>query len=254
MKRRETGLRMKRVGRVSTVMCVSVVMLMFVACNRDRDVILQELKKLELSGDYEERDLNRKTEKELLQGIRFLEDEVNRTVDAGVHLGTYYKLVAIEYRDRDMFGLAKEFFEKAIGVEPKNPFLAYWDAVCTAQLAEARQNAGEHKVLVDEARDGYLRAIDLDPKYSDALYGLSVLLIFEYDQPAAAEPYLDRILAVESRNFRAMFLLARVYVISGRIDDAISLYDKIASESGDETMKNQAKANRDELRGGTRAR
>ncbi len=236
------------------ILTASALVLTPASCRRDRDVILGELKQLERAGGYEKRDLDRKTEQELLDAVRFLEAEVNRTIDAGTHLGTYYKLVAIKYRDRRMYGPAKEFFEKALTVYPQNPYLAYWTAVCTAQLSRARQAPEEKRALLDEARDYYLYAIELDPIYTDALYGLSVLYVFEYDQPSKAEPYLERVLARESRDYRAMFLLARVYVTYGRIDDAIALYDRIIADDPNEAMTTEAIKNRNELTGGARGR
>lgn len=232
---------------IKIIICLS---LCLTACDRERNAILNELKNLELT-DYDERDLDKRKEKELLESIRFLENQVNRTIDAGAHLGTYYKLAAIEYRKRNMYGLAAEFFDKALGVSPKNHYLAYWAGVCTAQLAKSIVDANDRIVLLDRARDYYLYAIDLHPKYSEALYGLSVLLIFEYQEPAKAEVYLERTLAVESLNYRAMFLLARVHVIMGRIEEAIALFDRIVEESADDSMVSQARRNKNELLGGT---
>jgi tetratricopeptide (TPR) repeat protein len=223
------------------------------SCRRDRDVILEDLKRLELST-YEDRDLDRKTEAELLEGIQFLETEVRRTVDAGTHLGTYYKMVALKYQQREMYGLAADYYQLALGIKPTNPVLAYWTGVCVAKTAGSYQNEEEKKVVIDEAASYYRYAIRLNPRYTEPLYALSVLLVFEYDDHSSAEPLLERILAIKSLDFRAMFLLAQVYVVYGRVDDAVHLYDKIISDSQLDTMVSQARDNRNMLLGGDNGR
>lgn len=245
---------MKRVESTATVCFLLALLAGVVSCRPDRDVILDELAALERSS-YEdlkrgERDLDRKTEEELLAGIRFLEDEVNRTVNAGVHLGTYYKLVAIKYRDRELYGLASEYFDKALGIYPTNPYLAYWAGVCAGQRARASQTADTRSELFEQARRYYEYAIELDPRYTDALYALAVLLVFEFEELESAERYLERVLAIESLDYSAMGLLARVYVSFGRIEDAIDLYQQIEKGSNVDSMVEQAKRNREELSGG----
>ena len=217
-----------------------------VACNRDADRILEELKKLE-ADNYDNSPPDKERESELLASIRFLEVEVNRTVDAGFHLGTYYKMVAIEFRNREMYGLAADYFERALGVYPTNPYLAYWAGVSFAQLATSYQQNDRKRETFDSARKYYEYALDLDFRYVEALYALSVLLVFEYDEPAAAEPLLERVLAIESRNFNGMFLLARIHASFGRFQEAILLYTEIIQESADESKVTQARRNRDSL-------
>ena len=221
-----------------------------VNCDNERDWILKELKRLELT-DYEDRDLDQKTEQELLRGIRFLEGEVTRTVDAGIHLGTYYKLVAIEYRKREMYGLAAEYFERALTISPRNAFLAYWTGVCHAQVSRAMQDESSAESL-DTARSYYEYAVELNPKYTEALYALAVLLVFEYEELQSAKPLLERILLVETLDFRSMFLLARIYVVEGQISEAVELYNRVIDDSADDLMVSEALGNRNELLGGRR--
>jgi tetratricopeptide (TPR) repeat protein len=223
------------------------------SCDRSRDSVLEDLKRLELL-DREPKDRETKTEEELIEAIEYLEKEVERTVEAGTHLETYYRLVAARFRERKLYGLAAGYFRKALELSPENPILAYWCAVCVAKQSEAMQTEETRRPLLDEARRYYEYAVRLEPRYTDALYGLSILLIFEYDELDQAETYLERILAIETRDFRAMFLLARVYVVYGRIDDAVALYDRIIAESENETMLANARENRNSLLGGTRAR
>ena len=244
------GTRVLRMRSVIKFILLLVCCAGILNCDRERDWIVNELKRLELT-DYEDRDLDRKTEQELLRGIRFLEGEVTRTVDAGTHLGTYYKLVAIEYRKREMYGLAAEYFERALTISPRNAFLAYWTGVCYAQISRALQDDTSESSLVT-ARSYYEFAVDINPKYTEALYALAVLLVFEYDELATAKPLLERILLVESLDFRSMFLLARIHVIEGQVSEAVELYERVIDNSSDELMVSEARGNRNELLGGRR--
>ena len=97
------------------------------------------------------------------------------------------------------------------------------------------------------AEEYYTRAIELDARYVDALYGLAILYVFELDRPFDAEPLLDRVLSIQKKNTDAMFLQARIYVQSRRIEEAIELYERIEETATDEFRKGEAAANRRRL-------
>lgn len=232
-----------------TAICLLCTILFFSGCNRERQSVLEKLKTLEV-GTYEDNALGRRNIEDLERGIRFLEDEVTRTVDAGEFLGTYYKLAGIQFLDRNMFGLAAQFFDKALGVYPTNHILAHRAGVSLARLAQAKADPDERADILARAEEYYLYAIQINGGYVDALYALSVLYIFEMDREEEAEQYLERILVKESLNFSAMFLLARVYASYGRLDDAVVLYDTIIDESKNSDTIEQAKSNRMAIIGG----
>lgn len=233
-------------------MGVAVIMscaLMLLSCDKEDEAYLERLKLLERTV-YRDQDLSEKTIDELRTAIDVLRDEVDRTVKAGEYLGTYYRMVGIRFLDREMYGLAAEFFGKAVDVEPGNPFLSYKAGVCTAQLSRAQADELRREELLKEAERRYLYAVEIDPGYVDARYALAVLYVFEFERPEAAEPHLAAIMAKEERNFRAMFLLARIYAGSGRISEAVGLYDRIAEYSNSEEMVEQAERNKRDLLGG----
>ena len=100
---------------------------------------------------------------------------------------------------------------------------------------------------MSRAEEYYLRAIELDNQFTESLYGLSVLYIFEMDRIPDAEPYLNRILEKETRHIEAMFLLARVYVYEGRIEEAVELYDRIISYGQSSEQRGRAEENKESL-------
>ena len=235
-------------GKKQYFVLLIVLFLGFSGCKRENDTMLEELLTVE-EGEYKDKDVSSKTIDELKEGIQLLEADIERTIEAGEQLVNYYRLVAVKYMAREMYGLAVPFFRKALDVQPTNRLVAYRIGVCIAQVAMSQSDVESRKGRFEEAERYYLYAIHLDPLYTDALYALSVLYVFELDRQDEADVYLERLVATESRHFKAMFLLARIYASFGRVEDAVALYDEIIRESGDDSEVDQAKRNRNQLTG-----
>ena len=58
------------------------------------------------------------------------------------------------------------------------------------------------------------------------------------------EPHLEKLISFDTRNFDAMFVLARAYYMQGNYDKAANLYDKIASQTKSEQKKQEALSNK----------
>lgn len=210
-------------------------------CKEDEGKILDKLKPFE-TMTYKEEEVSEERIAELKEGIEKYKQIVEREVEASAQIGEYYKMLAVAYIDREMYGKALESLEKAIDYYPENSIIFYLAGVCSARMAKAAVNRpAAQETLFEEAENYYLRAISLDTGFVDALYGLSVLYVFEMDRIVDAEPYLERILEKESRNTKAMFLLARVHVYSGRIEDAVELYDEIIDKAQSKQEKERAR-------------
>jgi len=166
---------------------------------------------------------------ELQREVRVYRKEVERTVDASGQLAVYYKMLAIEYMRGAMYGAAYDALEQAIAIQPENPILFYYSAVCAARMAKSQVISEDRLRWLDRSEALYRRAVTLDPGYAAALYGLSVLYVFELDRPEEAEDLLERLLAVESKEIDGRFLLARVYYSLGKLENAIELYREIES-------------------------
>lgn len=181
---------------------------------------------------------------ELSKEIAALLEETKRTIRATEKLGTYYRMLAMEYLDRNMYGPALENFRLAINIYPANPILSYYAGVCTGMMAKTEFREKERQTLFEEAEKAYLYSLNLRPGYEDALYALSVLYIFEMDRPLAAEPHLRTLLAINKNNVQALFLMARVMILSGRIEEAVAHYDSIIKADPDTETVNSARRNR----------
>lgn len=164
--------------------------------------------------------------------------------------GVWWKLLGTRYLDSQMYGKALEAFQKAIEYYPANQNLYYYVGVCAGYLAES---ALDYSVSGDTAeRDGYLalaesaylRALGIEGRYVRALYGLSVLYVFEMNRAEEAIPYLEKVLSIEKKHTEAMFVLARAYYVTKQYQKAADLYDRILETTTDASLKEDAVRNK----------
>ncbi len=190
------------------------------------------------------------TEAELKEAIKKYQTRVNDIQLANSQVGIWYKLLAIRYLDAKMYGEALKTFQTAIQYYPANQNLYYYVGVCAGYMAEASLDYNATGTTTEKfnylklAESAYLRAIELEPKYGRALYGLGVLYVFELNQCDKAVPYLEQLLSFDTRNTDAMFVLARAYYVTAEYDKAVALYDKIISLTKSEEKKAEAEANK----------
>ncbi|MBN2552862.1 MAG: tetratricopeptide repeat protein [Spirochaetales bacterium] len=184
---------------------------------------------------------------ELEREIRRFQKEVDRTVDAAGQLGVYYKMLAVEYMRGGMYGTAYQALEQAIAIHPENPILFYYAAVCAARMSKAQVIQEDRRDWLERSEALYRRALLLDPGYADALYGLSVLYVFELERPEEAEGLLETLLTVESKDIEGRFLLARVCYSLGKLEEAIELYRQIESLSHVREVRQEAEDSRERV-------
>jgi len=209
---------------------------------------------IEMEGDiYRDQEVSTQRIEEIEEAIRRYRKEVERTVDATGQVGIYYKMLAIEYMRGGMYGAAYDTLKQAIDIYPENPILFYYSAVCAARMSRAQVLEEDRERWLERSVTLYRRAIDLDPGYADALYGLSVLYVFELERPEEAEALLETMLTVESKEIEGRFLLAGVYYRLGKLEQALELYKEIESLSEVEQKRQEARDNKkrieDELYG-----
>ena len=189
-------------------------------------------------------------EKELKETIREYKDTLEQKVDAARNLGTYHKTLGKLYLDNRMYLLAIEQFTEAIKIDNENPVLFYYSALAHAKYAKSLMSESEKFSYLKESEKLYLRTIELNKNFHKALYALSVLYVFELDQPDKAVDYLERLLETQKSDYEAMFLLANAYIRLGLTDMASELYDNIIKNSKNSTYRDQAESNKKQLMDG----
>lgn len=189
------------------------------------------------------------TEAELKEAIKKYERRVEDIIVAEGRVGIWYKILGSRYMDKKMYIKALECFQSALEYYPENQNLFYQTGLAASLVAK---NALDFKLTgtdVEQKRyyalavSSYLRAIEIDPKYSKAIYSLSVLYIFELNKPHNAIPLLESVVQREQKPINHLFLLARAYYMIGENEKSISIYEKIISVTGSAEQRKEAENN-----------
>ena len=110
-------------------------------------------------------------------------------------VGIWYKILGTRYLDNKMYGEALKAFQSALQYYPDNQNLYYYVGICAGYMSHtaldynATGNMEQKYNYLKLAETAYLRAIEIEPRYSRALYALSVLYVYELDEPAKSIPY-----------------------------------------------------------------
>ncbi len=156
--------------------------------------------------------------------------------------------LAYIFMDKRIYKEAMYYFLKAIEIYPENELLYYYSGLCTTRIAKSIiQNSSEKYEWLLAAEGYYKRAIELYPNYSEVLYALSILYIYEFNLPEDAEPYLLELKNLEQENTDARFLLANVYYMTARYEEAIFEYSDILSITDSSEIKERAIANQKQI-------
>ena len=190
---------------------------------------------------------------ERIEELRRLVDEHGRVVSEKVQAvgrqADFLKLLSQAYIQQGLFGPAYDALEEALVLQPGNPVLHQLAGVSAANIGKAQGRPSVRAEYYAIAEHHYRRSVDIDPGYIDALYGLSVLYVFELSRPIDAIPYLERILERSVAHEAALFVLARAHVELGNREAAVNAYDRIVARSPDAESRARADRNRRLLAG-----
>ena len=189
------------------------------------------------------------TIEELKASIAANEKQIERYVETAARTGIYWKILASRLQDRGLHGEALEALKNAIYYIPEDPALHYSAGISAGILAKSfhafpgRDNfeRDQHYSLAEQA---FLRAIELDSRYLRPRYSLAVLYVFELEMPNEAIPHLERCLEISRNDVDTLFVMARAYFMLSRFQEAVDLYDRIITITGDEQKRIDAQNNR----------
>lgn len=188
---------------------------------------------------------------ELKDAISKYEERVADIQLANSQIGIWHKILATRYLDKKMYGEALKSFQTALQYYPDNQNLYYYVGLCAGYMSHASMDfdadgySEKRDNYLKLSEDAYLRAIEIEPRYARALYGISILYVFELGEDEKAIPYLEKLLTIETKNIDAMFVLARAYYMNYDFDKAVEMYDKIISLTKSPERKAEAEANRE---------
>lgn len=197
------------------------------------------------------------TQAEIQDAIKKYEKRVEDIVLAQEQVGLWYKMLGSRYiddavvnKDAKMYGEALKAFQKAVEYYPANPNLYYWVGVSAGYVAKASLDFSASGSAIEKynylklSESAYLRAIELQPQYPRALYGLGVLYLFELDEPEKAVPYMETYVATQKSDTDGKFLLARAYYSTYEFQKAVDLYDDIIKTSKSDQKRREAENNK----------
>lgn len=187
---------------------------------------------------------------ELKDAIKKYQNRVADIQLAQSQIGIWHKILGTRYLDNKMYGEALKSFQTALEYYPQNQNLYYYVGLCAGYMAHSAldfdaKGLNPKKIYyLKLAESAYNEAIKIEPRYARALYGLSILYVFELDEPEKAVPLLEKMLTIETRSIDAMFVLARAYYSTYEFEKAVAMYDKIIAVSKSEERKKEAEANK----------
>jgi tetratricopeptide (TPR) repeat protein len=173
-----------------------------------------------------------------------------RQPPSGGRAGLYYDYAAVMLMEKGLYAEAYANIMESLKLSPTNPYLLYYAGYCAGLMGKAikPENGEANRVWLDKALDYYSLALEADPDYVDALYGKSIILVYETGQPEDAIPLLMRIKTKNRENIDAMFVLAAAYTMTGDYRSALSEYENIENLSAVEEQRKAARENIERLK------
>jgi tetratricopeptide (TPR) repeat protein len=189
---------------------------------------------------------------DLQRAIAAYEELQTQHVKDAAQTATYWKILASRFQDKQMYLEAVNALRRAIEINPDDEALHYLTglnaASCAKSMYDYDEGAGGRGINASRyfnlAEAAYLRAIELEPAYTQARYGLAVLYIYELDRPADAVPHLLRYMENRSGDANAMFMLARALYMTGEYSEAVAWYERGIPLTKDDAMRAEAQTNR----------
>ena len=190
------------------------------------------------------------TIEELKDAIGKYQNRVAEQQLAMSQIGMWYRLLGTRYVDNKMYGEALKCFQEALKYYPNNQNLYYYVGLCGGYMSHAAMDFGgtgsnEQKYnYLKLSEEAYSRALEIDDRYTNAMYGLAVLYVFELDESEKAIPLLEKLLTIDTRHVDAMFVLARAYYSNYDFEKSVAMYDKIIATTKSEQKISDAENNK----------
>lgn len=218
---------------------------LFISCGGVSSKTIKRMQQMEEGVD------SPSTISEYQDAIKKFERRIADIDEAQRQVGIWYKIIGSRYLDEGMYGEALKAYQSAVLYYPNNQNLYYYIGLCAGYMSHAQLDydalgtASEKRVnYLRLSESAYLRAIQIEPRYVRALYGLAVVYVYELDESEKAIPYLETLLTIDKGHTDAMFVLARAYYTNYEFDKAVDIYDKIIATTKDPQKKSDAEANK----------
>lgn len=138
-------------------------------------------------------------------------------------LGNIYYKLGLLYLEKKNWDEAVASFKKATGYGKDSPSTYY-------NLAVAYGNRGRElgtKEDLNSAEKNYRLAIEKNAAFSDARYGLGILLFYEKDQKEDGLRIMEQLVSRNSDYIRGYFALGRFYYELNKPEKALAVYEAL---------------------------
>ncbi|MBO6176541.1 MAG: tetratricopeptide repeat protein [Treponema sp.] len=224
---------MKKISLFVSVLVIALSGAFMSSCDSNYKTV-KRMQKMEEGVD------NPTTKEELEEAIKKYDKRAIDLVTSQAQVGIWYKILGTRYLDEQMYYEAYAAFDKARLTYPSNANIYYWMGICAGFMSNSvleydidgrRDESLSQKKLnyLRLSEQAYKRALELNPKYYRAMYGIGVLYVFQLEEYEKAIPYLENFVEVQKKNTDGMFILANAYACTGELDKAAALYDRIIS-------------------------
>lgn len=232
--------------KISFVVCSILLVAMLAGCKKTtgKDILKKRIARMQESSG------NPITIEEIEQGIKKYYDDAQEISDKNAQIGIWYKMVAIKYFDKKLYGKAMENFQKALEYYPDNANLYYYVGSCASYMGNASldfEGEGNYEKMENYyklSEQAYLRALAIDDRYAYALYGIGVLYVYQLSEPEKAISYLQKLLTIDTKNIDAMFVLANAYYLTENYDKSADMFDTIIATTKSDKTKKTAQENK----------
>lgn len=239
---------MRIMKKTILVICSFLIVILFFGCESSSKKILKKrVQKMQESSG------NPVTIEQIEQSINEYYDDIEEITNKSSKIGLWYKLLGLRQLDKKMYGPALESFQKALEFYPDNANLYYYVGNCASYLGNASldfEATGSYEKMENYynlSEKAYLRALSIDDRYVYALYGLSVLYVYQLNSPEKAISNLQKLLTIDTKNIDAMFVLANAYYLTSNYDKAADMFDTIIATTKSDKVKKTAEENKKQV-------
>ena len=215
--------------------------------------------------------------KDLGKELRSLSKDIQKPLLQRSRYANRNQAIALILINYGMYTEARHYLDEAIEYEGNNSALFYYRALCSAWLMKNSIEPEQRRAYLQQALWDYDRSLDIQQGYTDSLYGLAVLKLFESQDYQAAAELLDRYIAqrniskraaattkaktlrgaqrlakeygrnANSKDINALFMRAQAAYGQGRLDEAASFYDWAASVAISSEVRERAEKLKNEV-------
>lgn len=163
---------------------------------------------------------------ELLETIAKQEQQVKAGEESPAKLALSYQKLGEKYLENGMFDASIETFTKALALGRDNPLVHYSLGVAYANKAKEGKATSD----IEKAEFHYRKALQLNPSYTSAAYGLALFLFYVKEEKEEGIDMLEKLVAGRKSLYRERMALGRLYFDAGKYATALSHYQALCAD------------------------